>query len=214
MIISPSILSVDENKYYDESSNLQNLGIKMLHIDVMDGKFVPNTTDGIKMISSVNSLKMILDVHLMLENPSKVIEEYAKLKADIITIHSEINEDIEQVIDQIHSHGMKCGISIKPNTSVSSIAPYLHLVDLVLVMSVEPGYGGQKFIDSSLYKVKELAYIRNANKALKYVIEVDGGINSSNAPLLRKNGADIVVIGTFLMNSDKKSEIIKEIETL
>lgn len=201
MIISPSILSVKKDEYKEKINELETLGITYLHLDVMDGVFVPNTTYDSEEVNKIRSYtKMILDTHLMVENPNEKIDAFLKAGSDIITFHIEACSNPLEIIDKIHKNNKKCGISIKPKTDVSVILPFLKMVDLVLVMSVEPGFGGQKFMNSALNKIKLLNDLRITNN-YHYLIEVDGGINNITIQECKKYGADISVVGTYLMNS-------------
>lgn len=205
-IISASILSADFTRLGEDINRARNSGVDMIHFDVMDGIFVPNISFGIPVLSSVRkATDMTIDVHLMIHDPIRYISQFADNGADIITIHSEAGSDIEKTLDLIHEHGKKAGLSIKPDTSVDSIIPYLDKVDMVLVMTVEPGFGGQGFILSTLDKISQLRrYEKTAG--LSFDIQVDGGINDKTAPLVKKNGANNLVSGSYLFCADNMSE--------
>lgn len=213
MIIAPSILNIDkENRTNKIKEYLEN-GIEMLHVDIMDGKFVPNKTLGSALVSEVRNFKTFIDTHLMIENPIDYIDEYIEAGSNLITFHVEATDKIKEAIDLIHSKNCKAGIAIKPNTSVNSITEYLKYIDLVLVMSVEPGFGGQKFMDSALPKIAQLSNLRTLNK-YNYLIEADGGINLENSKMLALNGCDIVVMGTFLLKAENVKKIVEDVKIM
>ena len=205
--ISPSILSADLAKLADEVKTIEG-SADMIHIDVMDGIFVPNISFGIPVIKSLRKhTDMFFDVHLMIVNPEKYVDKFIEAGADLITFHYEATNCSEEIIDAIHKQGKKAGISIKPATPVSAIIPLLHKLDLVLVMTVEPGFGGQKFMSEQTEKVKELRRII-AENSFETLIEVDGGINKENAKMLRDFGADILVAGSYIFGAfDRKNAI-------
>lgn len=204
-IISPSILACDFLNLEDEIKRLNDTNAQWLHLDVMDGHFVPNLTFGYDLISRIRPLTTkVLDTHLMISNPLNCIEKYADAGSDYITFHIEIEEDINQVIDKIKACGKKAGLAIKPNTDIELILPYLEKIDLVLVMSVEPGFGGQQFISSTPERINLLSQIRE-EKVYNYVINVDGGINDQTAPLC--NESDVLVSGSYLFKGDLQTNI-------
>ena len=204
-IISPSILACDFLNLEDEIKRLNDTNAQWLHLDVMDGHFVPNLTFGYDLISRIRTLTTkVLDTHLMISNPLNYIEKYADAGSDYITFHIEIEEDIDQVIDKIKACGKKAGLAIKPNTDIELILPYLEKIDLVLVMSVEPGFGGQQFISSTPERINLLSQIRE-EKGYNYVINVDGGINDQTAPLC--NESDVLVSGSYLFKGDLQTNI-------
>lgn len=204
-IISPSILACDFLNLEDEIKRLNDTNAQWLHLDVMDGHFVPNLTFGYDLISRIRPLTTkVLDTHLMISNPLNYIEKYADAGSDYITFHVEIEEDINQVIDKIKACGKKAGLAIKPNTDIELILPYLEKIDLVLVMSVEPGFGGQQFISSTPERINLLSQIRE-EKGYNYVINVDGGINDQTAPLC--NECDVLVSGSYLFKGDLQTNI-------
>ncbi|MDD7315784.1 MAG: ribulose-phosphate 3-epimerase [Bacilli bacterium] len=211
MKIAPSILSVKIEEYPKVIKELENLDISYLHLDIMDGKFVPNSTYDAEEVKNIRKMtSMFLDTHLMIENPENYINGYINAGSDSITFHFEATTNVKKVIKMIKDKNLKCGISIKPKTNVDVLLPYLSEIDMVLVMSVEPGFGGQKFMDSALNKIKQLANLRMTNH-YSYLIEVDGGINNETSKLCKNAGADIIVVGTYLMNSNNKKETIKEL---
>ena len=199
--IAPSILSADFNKLGDEIRLIEKLGAEYLHFDVMDGHFVPNISFGVPVLANIaHTHKMVNDVHIMISEPLKYIEKFANAGADIITFHYEACKDdkeVQQVIDLIHQFKVKAGISIKPNTSVEVLSPFLKDVELVLVMSVEPGFGGQSFIPNALDKISFLKKNKD-EKGFHYLIEVDGGINAETAKLCKEAGVEILVAGSYL----------------
>lgn len=207
--IAPSILSADFNKLQEEIIKVQDAGAEFLHFDVMDGHFVPNISFGIPVLKNIaHSHKMINDVHIMISNPKKYAEEFIKSGAEYLTFHYEAvrsDKDVYEVIDLIHSFGGKAGLSIKPKTSVEVLEKFLPKLDLVLVMSVEPGFGGQSFIPSALDKI---AYLRKIIDECKYhcLIEVDGGINAETGKLCKEAGVDVLVAGSYLFGHDDLKE--------
>ncbi len=204
--IAPSILSADFSKLGEELINVKNAGADLIHFDVMDGHFVPNISFGYKVLNDVKDLIDIdYDIHLMVYEPDYLIEPFYKAGATSITVHYEAVKDINNYIDIIKSYGMKAAVSIKPDTKVDEIKNILNKIDMVLVMSVYPGFGGQKFIESSLEKINELNNIRKENH-YNYLIEVDGGINDKTCKNAVKNGADILVAGSYVFSSKDYKE--------
>lgn len=199
-ILAPSLLSADFSSLADAVKLCESRGAGCVHIDVMDGHFVPQISYGQPVIKSIRKLTDLpFDVHLMVERPDEMIDSFAEAGADWITFHAEAAVHIDRIIGHIHSLGKKAGISIVPSTPVSAIKEVLPLVDLVLVMTVNPGFGGQKFIPYCAEKIKELDSIRKERK-LGYLISVDGGINSQTASYVLGFGADIVVSGSAFFN--------------
>ena len=198
MEISLSILTMDLNNINEGLKPFKN-NLKYLHLDVMDGKFVPNSTFNHELIKAINK-DYIFDTHLMIEEPIKYIKDYAEAGSDYITFHVEAAEDSMACINLIKSLGVKAGISIKPNTPVSEIHKYLPYLDMVLVMSVEPGFGGQKFMESSINKVKELKELKEQH-GYNYLINIDGGIKDVTLPLV-KDYLDLAVSGSYIANAE------------
>ena len=199
--ISPSILSCDFSRLEEESLKMQKGGADMLHIDVMDGHFVPNLTLGAPIVKCLRpKTDIFFDVHLMISDPLKYTPDFVKAGADLITFHLESDSDPDAVIDEIRSKGIKVGISVKPGTPGESVFPYLDRVDMVLVMTVEPGFGGQKFNADMLPKI-ELIRKKIAEIGRDIDIQVDGGIDNNTAPLVAKAGANVLVAGSALYNA-------------
>ena len=200
--ISPSILSADFSKLGSEIQNLEKAKADLIHIDVMDGHFVPNITIGPEVINKLRKYTSLpFDVHLMISPVHDFIKNFAEAGADIITIHPEATNDLVSSIQKIKSFNKKVGVSLNPKTSIKKVLPVLKLIDLVLVMSVNPGFGGQKFIKDTLEKVKILRKEIDTKK-LKTQIEIDGGINFENAIMAKKAGVDILVSGTTIFKEN------------
>ena len=211
--IAPSILSADFGQLGSEINKLEKAGADMIHIDVMDGHFVPNITVGPPVIKTLRKYtKLPFDVHLMISPVHKYIKDYAEAGADIITIHPEATDNLQESIEHIKKFGKKVGVSLNPNTQIDIIEKLLVEINLVLIMSVHPGFGGQKFIPNVLDKIKELKKIKD-EKNLNFDIEVDGGINFDNSKLVIEAGANILVSGTTIFKNNK-GDIKKNIDTL
>ena len=211
--ISPSILSADFNQLGNEIKRLEEGGADMIHVDVMDGHFVPNLTIGPPVIKALKKNSSILfDVHLMISPVHKYIQDYALAGADIITIHPEATDNLNSSILKIKELNKKVGVSLNPKTKIDTITKYLNKIDLVLIMSVNPGFGGQKFMPEVLVKIKELRKIKE-EKNLNFDIEIDGGINFENSKMAIEAGANILVSGTTIFQSNN-GDVKKNIELL
>ena len=211
--ISPSILSANFSELGNEIKRLEQGGADMIHVDVMDGHFVPNLTIGPPIIKNLREkTKLPFDVHLMIDPVHKYIKDYADAGADIITIHPEATENLSESINHIKSFKKKVGVSLNPNTELNVVLDYLDKIDLILIMSVYPGFGGQKFMPEIIKKIKDLDNIKK-DKNLNFDIEVDGGINFSNAKKVLDAGASILVSGTTIFK-ENNGDIEKNIKTL
>lgn len=213
-ILSPSILSADFTKVGEQLQILDKAGAQYVHVDVMDGLFVPSISFGMPVIKSIRkATKRIFDVHLMIEKPERYIAEFADCGADIITFHVEATDKTAAIIDDIHARGLKAGIAIKPGTPVEAVKPYLQSVDMILVMTVEPGFGGQAYIDYCTDKV--IAVRKMAEESGRAIdIQVDGGINKDNADMVLKAGANVIVAGSAVFKEDIAKNVTDFLEIL
>ena len=214
-IISPSILTVKKENIVASIKEIENCGARWIHFDVMDGEFVPAKTFDIDEIRGLLSqTKVTKDVHLMIKNPRVMVKSYIDAGANYVTFHYEAckdNIEVSAVIDMIHQYGAKAGMSFKPGTDVNLVLPFLSKLDLILVMSVEPGKGGQKFIGKSLKKINLLYKCKNDNKLKNLLIEVDGGINDKTLVKCVKHGANVLVVGSYLFNHPDFADRFKKI---
>lgn len=212
--ISPSVLSADFLTLTQDIKKLEDAGVDMLHLDVMDGNFVPNISFGMPLVKSIKAhTKLPLDVHLMIDRPHRYIEEFVKSGADILGFHYEAGSDNAETLKKIRSLGCKSCITIKPCTEPEAIFDLLELCDMVLVMSVEPGFGGQKFLPSALDKLSKLRD-ECQRRGLDIELEVDGGINAETAPLAIEAGATVLVAGSFIFNAEDMATKVKEIKAI
>ncbi|QVK18845.1 ribulose-phosphate 3-epimerase [Mycoplasmatota bacterium] len=212
MKVAPSILASDFSRLKEEIIDITKNGADYIHLDIMDGHFVPNITFGPGVVKAIRPYSTLpFDVHLMIENPDLYIPEFVKAGADLITVHVEACPHLHRTLQLIKSYNIKAGVVINPHTSVESITSILSICDIILVMSVNPGFGGQSFIENSLDKIKKLKELRDKEN-YSYLIEVDGGINDQTAKLCKRSGADILVAGSYVFNHENKMEAIDSLK--
>ncbi|MDX9939991.1 MAG: ribulose-phosphate 3-epimerase [Sphaerochaetaceae bacterium] len=213
-IVAPSVLSADFAHVADALGIIEETSSQWIHLDVMDGTFVPNITFGAKFIEDMRPLSsLIFDTHLMVDKPERHIQAFAQAGSDIITVHSEATTHLHRVIASIHDEGKQAGVSIVPSTPVSAIDLILEDVELVLIMCVNPGFGGQKFIPASMRKIAELAALRKKYN-LDFRIAVDGGVNARNAGALVQAGVDVLVMGSAFFSSEDKRSLVAQVQGL
>ncbi|EHJ53035.1 ribulose-phosphate 3-epimerase [Streptococcus macacae] len=205
--IAPSILAADYANFEKELKRIEDTGVTYVHIDIMDGQFVPNISFGAGVVASMRKYsKLVFDCHLMVVNPERYVDDFAQAGADIMTIHTEATPHIHGALQKIKDAGMKAGVAINPGTPVASLETVLNVVDQVLIMTVNPGFGGQAFILETLEKVRQVAKLRE-EKGLSFDIEVDGGIDNKTIALAKKAGASVFVAGSYLFKKDLKAQI-------
>lgn len=213
-VVAPSILSADFGNLERDTLMLNRSAAQWVHVDVMDGVFVPNISFGFPVLKAVKAVSTkTIDTHLMIVDPIRYVEQFAKAGSDYVTFHYEAAKDIAATIDAIHAAGAKAGISIKPNTDISVLEPWIESVDMVLIMSVEPGFGGQSFIPASLDKVQKLRHMIEEHNT-ECIIEIDGGISAQNAAQVFAAGVDVVVAGSAVFCAeDPEAEIVKILDS-
>ena len=211
-IISPSILAADFGNLQRDCEMVNNSKADWFHLDIMDGVFVPNISYGMPIINTINKIATkTLDVHLMIVDPDRYIETFKKVGADILTVHFEACTHLHRTIQNIKANGMKAGVALNPHTSAHLLSDVLNDIDLVLVMSVNPGFGGQSFIENTYEKVRTLKMFREKSGS-DFIIEIDGGVNTTNASKLTEAGADALVAGSFVFKSENPTKTIEELK--
>ncbi|MCB9209892.1 MAG: ribulose-phosphate 3-epimerase [Ignavibacteriales bacterium] len=213
-LLAPSILAADFSNLAQQIRAVELGNADIIHCDIMDGKFVPNITFGPKIVATVNKLtKLPIDVHLMIEQPQNIIKDFINSGADYITVHQEEVIHLDRVINLIKENGAKAGVSINPSTPIDLLYPILHIADLILIMSVNPGFGGQKFLDYTLEKVRSLKQLKT-EKDYNFQIELDGGVNAENIVEIKNAGCDIIVAGTAVFKNENITETTTKLKNL
>ena len=213
-IVAPSMLSCNFSELGDEIEMVNKSKAGWFHLDIMDGVFVPNISFGMPVIKSIKeTANKVLDVHLMIVDPDRYITKFKEIGSDILTVHVEACNHLHRTIHAIKQEGMKAGVALNPHTPVNSISDVLNDLDLVCIMSVNPGFGGQSFIENTYNKVEQLRDLRNKTNS-NFLIEIDGGVNLQNAPKLLSSGADVLVAGSFVFKSENPTQTISELKSI